>query len=329
MTSTTTSSNSLVTNRPIVEFCLHFCYTSGMLDTREAGIRLSPDEVVVDPYPVMVRVEEGQRLPEGLTAEDLQDAVRKAQSYVGHHYPVTVSVQEKVTTNDGREVFGLVGGNPNNVELLISLAKANLAPAHADKWPHHRIGSGGEQLWATTFEEAFHAARMLSGEFDPEYYCPPADPNEEQLRRYFDQPEEAMVGDALNGGILKAKFGSAAMVHGKVVLHMLPLPYNRLDRLDRREMLPRLPEPELFIPTGVPFLSPFETSILGNSLRPADVITNESKGGNSVIFTGPRVIDVNFVVHDNFHTNEGKGRIPLPMNIQDKASIIPRITSYS
>ncbi len=58
----------------------------------------------------------------------------------------------------------------------------------------------------------------MIGQFDPSYTRLTGVRTDEDIRRYFQQPEKQAVADALNSGIIQQRFGqSARYVEGRVI----------------------------------------------------------------------------------------------------------------
>ena len=179
------------------------------LENLDKFVDKSPTNPSVDVQsgnPTKVFVEDEVSLPEGMTIEDIRDAVSSAQGYLGVNFPIIVCVRKKISSE--RELSGQA------VSLFGEFSHVDISPRD-EKIEVHRIegvlytpGSAKEDLYATAFEETFHAARMILGEFDfASYYRCPAESTAEDVQKYLEQREEKLVEDALNGGILEEKFG--------------------------------------------------------------------------------------------------------------------------
>ncbi len=161
-----------------------------------------------------------------MTIEDIRDAVSSAQGYLGVNFPIIVCVRKKIISRE-RELSGRA------VFLFDEFSHVDISPRD-EKIEAYRIegvlytpGSAKEDLWATAFEETFHAARMVLGEFDfASYYSCPAESTAEDMQKYLVQREEKLVEDALNGGILEEKFGRDTVFYYKAVLHRVDIPRN-------------------------------------------------------------------------------------------------------
>ncbi|MBI2034795.1 MAG: hypothetical protein HYT11_03640 [Candidatus Levybacteria bacterium] len=173
---------------------------------------------------INIRFVDDVLLPEGMLISDIQDAVRRAQQYTGFEYAQDVYMYN-IVYSKGRRVGGLAARiYPKKseffVKILLSISEAKL---QAEKKTESGFcpGNAGEQLWAIAFEEAIHAARMVQGKFDHHgYYKLPKSASHVEYEKYLSQPEEQYVEDALNSGILKAKFGENVIYHKKRVLHL-------------------------------------------------------------------------------------------------------------
>lgn len=171
-----------------------------------------------------VYVDYGLVLPEGLSIEEIYDAIARAKAYQKQeHFHVTAYIKEKVFSIDGkREISGDSNRRAaNKHDIRVSLSKINAMASFPSEDPQRfNVGSAAQQLWAVTFEEALHAARRSAGVDDfANYFTVPVNWTNEDLRKYRDQPEEQAIDHALNNGILREKFGPTAVSINKRVLH--------------------------------------------------------------------------------------------------------------
>jgi hypothetical protein len=170
---------------------------------------------------IAVGIAEGLRLPEDMRTNDFREIVEDAQQYLGCRFPATVLVVDRLFTHRG-EVSAMLGGDKDNVQIALSLARAHEKLQYAADFPYARMGSVREQLIASAGEEAIHAGRIILDVFDPNYFSPPNNATEDEEMRYLEQPEEVLVNEALNGGLLQRRIGPDARRIGKFVVHVSP-----------------------------------------------------------------------------------------------------------
>lgn len=171
----------------------------------------------------IVTVADDVELPIGMTIGDIEDAVKRAQQHVGFHYSQPVSLSRYVF-DQGVRIGGIARPSYSKeseffVNIELSVEEARLR-ASQESEPGFSAGAAREQLWATAFEEAFHAAKIQLGQFDNDLsYQLTSNTSELEYLKYLNLPEERIVDDALNGGILENKFGKNTVYQCKRVLH--------------------------------------------------------------------------------------------------------------
>ncbi|MDP3988007.1 MAG: hypothetical protein Q8P80_02580 [Candidatus Levybacteria bacterium] len=175
---------------------------------------LTPKVKAVD----TVTLEDGLTLPEGVTIDDVQDAINRAKLYEGQDFSVQAYITNKIIF-DGVEYGGIhvtydgvhyIGISINHATESSHLTDRNLPKGY-------KAGSLREQIWSAAFEETLHAARTVSCKQDPNYFIPKSN-SAEEFQRYYEQKEEQLVNVALSY-VLKEKFGPSACEYHKAVIH--------------------------------------------------------------------------------------------------------------
>lgn len=161
------------------------------------------------------------KLPEGISKDDLREAVGCAMQAVGiSEGRISLFVRDRVL-HEGREVGAKsyhLSDRHSVVEIGVEGAKTLSSPSYMTLPKYFVPGNPNQQLWAMAFEEAFHQSRIWTGEFDSSYKRLQCVRSEGDIRSYFQQPEKKAMADALNNGVLSKKFGPSFMYYeGRVV----------------------------------------------------------------------------------------------------------------
>lgn len=160
-------------------------------------------------------VEEGLSLPETIKISDFQEAINYARAIENQPCRLIVSIKNHV------EVHGKgVGGFSTGRFIFISASWAKEVADSSLLVPGCITAPAHQQLWACAFEEALHSFRKISDKDQGSYFILPNNPSEHEIVKYLSQEQESVVDKALNGGILRAKFGSGVFFGRKMVLHI-------------------------------------------------------------------------------------------------------------